>query len=30
LFEIRLDGDLLGTSHAHGTNVRWNVDSIQP
>ena len=27
LFEIRLDGDLLGTSHAHGTNVHWNVDS---
>jgi hypothetical protein len=30
LFEIRLDEDLLGTSHAHGTNVRWNVDSSQP
>jgi hypothetical protein len=27
LFEIRLDDELLGTSHAHGTNVRWNVDS---
>jgi hypothetical protein len=27
LFEIRLDGQLLGTSHAHGTHVRWNVDS---
>lgn len=23
LFEVRLDGDLLGTSHAHGTAVRW-------
>lgn len=27
LFEIRLDGALLGTSHAHGTHVRWHVDS---
>ena len=27
LFEIRLDDELLGTSHAHGTGVRWNVDS---
>lgn len=27
LFEIRLDGELLGTCHAHGTHVRWNVDS---
>jgi hypothetical protein len=27
LFEVRLDDELLGTSHAHGTNVRWNVDS---
>lgn len=27
LFEIRLDDELLGTSHAHGTRVRWNVDS---
>ncbi|HEY2435598.1 MAG TPA: DUF2332 domain-containing protein [Solirubrobacteraceae bacterium] len=27
LFEVRLDDQLLGTSHAHGTNVRWNVDS---
>lgn len=26
-FEIRLDGDLLGTSRPHGTSVRWNVDS---
>ncbi|HEX2647082.1 MAG TPA: DUF2332 domain-containing protein [Candidatus Dormibacteraeota bacterium] len=26
-FEIRLNGDLLGTSHPHGTGVRWNVDS---
>ena len=23
LFEVRLDGDLLGTCHAHGTAVRW-------
>lgn len=23
VFEVRLDGDLLGTSHAHGTAVRW-------
>jgi hypothetical protein len=27
LFEIRLDDDLLGTAHAHGTHVRWNVNS---
>ena len=27
LFEIRLDGELLGTSHAHGTHVHWNVHS---
>jgi hypothetical protein len=27
-FEIRLDGELLGTCGAHGTRVRWNVDSI--
>ena len=27
LFEVRLDDELLGTSYAHGTNVRWNVDS---
>ncbi|HUE67630.1 MAG TPA: hypothetical protein VMP38_05560, partial [Candidatus Acidoferrum sp.] len=27
LFEIRLDDQLLGTSWAHGTGVRWNVDS---
>jgi len=27
LFEVRLDDELLGTSHAHGTWVRWNVDS---
>ena len=26
-FEIRLDGELLGTSGPHGTGVRWNVDS---
>jgi hypothetical protein len=28
LFEIRLNDELLGTSHAHGTYVRWNVDSV--
>jgi hypothetical protein len=27
VFEIRLDGELLGTTMAHGTGVRWNVDS---
>ncbi len=27
LFEVRLDDELLGTSWAHGTGVRWNVDS---
>jgi hypothetical protein len=27
VFEVRLNGDLLGTSLAHGTGVRWNVDS---
>jgi hypothetical protein len=27
LFEVRLDNQLLGTSWAHGTGVRWNVDS---
>jgi hypothetical protein len=26
-FEIRLDGELLGTSGPHGQHVRWNVDS---
>ena len=26
-FEIRLDEELLGTSLAHGTGVRWVVDS---
>jgi hypothetical protein len=26
-FEVRLDGELLGTSGPHGTHVRWNVDS---
>jgi hypothetical protein len=26
-FEIRLDGELLGTARAHGSHVRWNVDS---
>jgi hypothetical protein len=30
VFEVRLDGDLLGTSLAHGTEVRWNVDSTPP
>jgi hypothetical protein len=29
VFEIRLNGELLGTSMAHGTEVRWNVDSHQ-
>ena len=28
-FEIRLNGQLLGTSLPHGTGVRWNVDSLQ-
>ena len=28
-FEIRLDGELLGTCGPHGTHVRWNVDSTQ-
>ena len=27
VFEIRLNGELLGTCMAHGTEVRWNVDS---
>ncbi|HYU62435.1 MAG TPA: DUF2332 domain-containing protein [Verrucomicrobiae bacterium] len=27
VFEIRLNEELLGTSMAHGTGVRWNVDS---
>ena len=27
LFEVRLGDELLGTSYAHGTHVRWNVDS---
>ena len=27
LFEVRLGDELLGTSHAHGTHVRWTVDS---
>jgi hypothetical protein len=26
-FEVRLNGELLGTSMAHGSGVRWNVDS---
>jgi hypothetical protein len=29
-FEIRLDDELLGTCGAHGTRVRWNVDSTPP
>jgi hypothetical protein len=29
VLEIRLDGELLGTSRPHGTHVRWNVDSSQ-
>jgi len=28
VFEVRLDGELLGTSMAHGSEVRWNVDSV--
>ncbi|HKB18311.1 MAG TPA: DUF2332 domain-containing protein [Candidatus Dormibacteraeota bacterium] len=27
VFEIRLDDELVGTSGAHGSHVRWNVDS---
>ena len=27
VFEVRLNSELLGTSLAHGTGVRWNVDS---
>lgn len=27
VFEVRLDDELVGTSLAHGTGVRWNVDS---
>jgi hypothetical protein len=30
VFEVRLNGELLGTSLAHGTGVRWNVDSTAP
>lgn len=30
VFEVRLNGDLLGTAMAHGTGVRWNVDSNSP
>lgn len=30
VFDIMLDGELLGTSMAHGTGVRWNVDSNPP
>jgi len=30
LFEIRLNDELFGTCHAHGTHVRWNVDSTPP
>ena len=29
-FEIRLDGELLGTCRPHGTGVRWAVDSSPP
>lgn len=29
-FEVRLDGELLGTSGPHGQHVRWNVDSTPP
>ena len=27
-FEVRLGDELLGTCKAHGTGVRWNVDSV--
>jgi len=27
VFEVRLNDELLGTALAHGTGVRWNVDS---
>ena len=30
VFEIRLGAELLGTTRAHGTGVRWNVDSSAP
>lgn len=26
-FQVRLDGEVLGTALPHGTGVRWNVDS---
>ena len=29
-FEVRLDGEVLGSSEPHGTHVRWNVDSTPP
>ena len=29
VFDIRLNGELLGTTMAHGTQVRWNVDSMR-
>ena len=29
-FEVRLDEELIGTSLAHGTGVRWLVDSSRP
>jgi hypothetical protein len=30
VIEVRLDDELLGTTRAHGTRVRWNVDSTAP
>lgn len=30
VFEIRLNDELVGTCMAHGTGVRWNVDSSAP
>lgn len=30
VFDVRLNGELLGTTMAHGTGVRWNVDSSSP
>jgi len=29
VIEVRLDDELLGTAGAHGTRVRWNVDSTR-
>ena len=30
VFEVRLNEELVGTCMAHGTGVRWNVDSSAP